>query len=338
MAEVRVKLFSRDLQKNLFPENAFYKRSKVDPASNMESIDIPQAQSQAAAVIGNVQIAYDTAGNNLADADKLTAIKRINTLKNYVNQNFFVPPIVIDKNNQDGELSYSKQQEIREEMALELNTQIANYAAVKWSPAAVARMFKTTGATTRLGEVVGGWAGAVKRATLDDIIGVKGLFQKMNLPAGRLYALPTPGFWQDIIKLPEFRDFEKTGFDTMLKQGTIGRWLGIDWFEPRWNELLGGNIFYDDNVPAVPVKIDYSTVVVGGRDTQVLVPNANTVSGVLFWHEKMVRRSEGNVHVYFKKDDPEYQADILSANVRFGSTSGRSDEKGVVALIETKVP
>ena len=338
MPEVRVKIFSRDLQKNLFPDNAFYKRSKKDAPSSAESIDIPQAQQQAAAVIGNVQIDYDNAGNNLAAADKLDPIKRINTLKTYANQNFFVPPVVIDKNNQDGELSYSKQQEIREEMSLELNTQVANYAAVKWSPATVARMVKTTGTATRTCEVVGGHAGQVKRAVLADILNVKGLFQKMNLPAGKLYALPTPAFWNDIMNIPEFRDFEKTGMDTLLKQGTIGRWLGIDWYEPRWNEGLGANIVYDDAVPATPVKIDYTPAVVGGRTVQVLVPNATSVGGVLFWHEKMVRRSEGNVNVYYDPNNPEYQADIISSNVRFGASSGRSDEKGVVALIETLVP
>ena len=149
MAEVRVKIFSRDLQKNLFPDNAFYKKSKKDAPSSAESIDIPQAQAQASAVIGNVQIAYDTAGNNLADADQLTVIKRINTLLTYANQNFFVPPIVIDKNNQDGELSYEKQSQIREEFAEELNTQVANYAGTKWAPTVAGNILKTTGTATR---------------------------------------------------------------------------------------------------------------------------------------------------------------------------------------------
>ena len=142
MAEVRVKIFSRDLQKNLFPDNGFYKASKKDAASKANSIDIPQAQSQARAKIGNVQIAYDTAGNNLSDADKLQAIKRVNTLLNYANQNFFIQPVIIDKNNQDGELSYEKQQEIREEFSDELNSQVANYAAVKWAPTQAGNIFK----------------------------------------------------------------------------------------------------------------------------------------------------------------------------------------------------
>lgn len=336
MAEVRVKIFSRDLQKNLFPDNQFFKKSKVDPASSAESIDIPQAQAQASAVIGNVQIAYDTAGNNLNDADKLTAIKRINTLLTYVNQNFFVPPIVIDKNNQDGELSYSKQVEIREEMSLELNTQVANYSAIKWSPSVVANMVKTTGSATRTSLVTGGYAGLVKRTTFQDILNVKKLFQKMNLPAGQIYALPTPEFWEDIMLIPEFRDFEKTGMTTLLKTGTIGRWLGINWFEPRHNESLNANILYDNTTPATPIKIDYTDAVVDGRTVKVIAPNANTVSGVLFWHEKMVRRSEGNANVYFRANDPEFQADILSCNVRYGASNGRSDEKGLVALVETR--
>ena len=173
MAEVRVKIFSKELQKNLFPDNAFFKRSKKDPASNAQSIDIPQAQSQTRAKIGNVQIGYDTAGNNLADADKLTAIKRINTLLNYQNQNFFVVPVVIDTNNQDGELSYSKQVEIREEFSEELNTQIANWAAVKWGPTVAGNILKTSDTATRTSLVIGGYNGLVKRISKQDLLNVE---------------------------------------------------------------------------------------------------------------------------------------------------------------------
>lgn len=335
MAEVRVKIFSRDLQKNLFPNNAFYKRSKKDGASMAQSIDIPQAQTQASAVIGNVQIGYDASGNNLDDADKLTVLKRINTLLNYANQNFFVPPIVIDKNNQDGELSYAKQVEIREEMALELNTVVANYAAVKWAPSIAGNMVKTSGTATRVGQVVGGYAGNVKRTAYADILEVKKRFQKMNLPAGKIFALPTPEFWEDILLIPEFADYNKTGLVAMAKDGVIGSWLGIQWMEARHNDKINANILYDEAVPAVPVKIDYVDAVVDGRTVKVITPNATTVSGCLFWHEKMVRRSEGNVNVYFDPNNAEYQADILSSNVRFGASNGRADEKGIIALVET---
>ena len=338
MAEVRVKVFSRDLQKNLFPDNAFYKKSKLDSASSAESIEIPQAGAHVKASIGNVQIDYDNAANNLSDADKLQALKRINDKKIYTNQNFFVPPVVIDKNNQDGELTYEKRSEIQEEFALELNTQIANYAAVNWAPTLSGNILQTSGTETRTGLVTGGLAADVKRTTFQDILAVKKAFQKMNLPGGgNVYALPTPEFWEDIMLIPEFRDFEKTGMQTLLKNGTIGRWLGITWMEPRHNSELNANILYDMATPATPTKVDYQTVQVGGRDLLQITPTTTTVSGILFWHDKMVRRSEGRNNVYFRNNDPEYQADILSSNVRFGATSSRADEKGIIALVESPV-
>ena len=336
MAEVRIKVFKRDLQKNLFPDNAFYKKSKVDGASSAESIEIPQAESPVKAVIGNVQVNYDDVANNLTAANKLEAVKRINSKKTYENQNIFVPPVIIDKNNEDGELSYEKRAEIQEEFALELNTQVANYAAERWAPTNINRITGTTGTETRLGLVTGGLPGPVKRATYKDLLRVKKFFQKMNLPkGGKIYALPTSEFWEDIMLMEEFRSFEKTGLVTLLKDGTIGKWLGITWMEPRNNEDLGANIIYDYADPANPVKVSYESVIVGGRNVLQIAPTATTVSGVLFWHERMVRRSEGRVNGYFRKDDPFYQADILSSNVRFGATSSRADEKGVVALIET---
>lgn len=337
MAEVRIKIFSRDLQKNLFPDNAFFKRSKKDPSSNALSIDIPQAQGQARAKIGNVQIDYDTAGDNLTAADKLTAIKRINTLLNYPNQNFFVVPVIIDKNNQDGELSYDKLQQIREEMAEELNTQIANWAAVKWGPTVAGNILKTTGATTRTSLIVGGYNGLVKRITFQDLLNVRKEAMKQQKMGGRWYVLPTPEQWEDIMLIPEFRDFEKTGNQTLLKAGVIGTWLNMTWLEPRQNDDLEANIIYDTTVPTAPTKVDYIGAVDGdGRTIETLTATANSVSAVLFWNDRMVRRSEGRNNAFFRANDPEFQADIISANVRFGASFGRSDNKGVIALVETR--
>ncbi|MCK4499990.1 hypothetical protein KAU11_05790, partial [Candidatus Babeliales bacterium] len=326
MAEVRVKIFSKDLQKNLFPDNAFYKRSKKDPASSANSIDIPQSQSQARAKIGNVQIDYDTAGNNLSDADSLTAIKRINTLLNYINQNFFVPPVIIDKNNQDGELSYEKQAQIREEFADEINTQVANYAGVKWAPTVAGNILKTTGTATRTSLVVGGYAGLVKRIVKQDLLNLAKAAKKQQKMGGKWYILPTVEQWEDIMLIPDFVDFEKTGNQTMLKNGVIGTWLGFQWLEPRQNDDLEANVIYDTVVPAAPTKVDYiGAVDADGRTIFAVTPTVTSVSALLAWNDKMVRRSEGTVKSYFTKDDPLYQADILSANVRFGASFGRSD-------------
>jgi hypothetical protein len=337
MAEVRVKIFSRDLQKNLFPDNAFYKRSKKDPASNASSIDIPQAQGQARAKIGNVQIDYDTAGDNLTDADKLTAIKRINTLLNYPNQNFFIVPVIIDKNNEDGELSYDKQKEIREEFADELNTNVANYAAVKWGPTQAGNILKTTGTATRTSLVVGGYNGLVKRIVKQDLLTLKKTAMKQQKMGGKWYVLPTPEQWEDIMLLDDFVSFEKTGDQTLLRKGIIGTWLGFTWLEPRQNDDLEANIIYDTTTPSAPTKVDYAGAVDGdGRTIFSVTPTANSVSALLCWNDKMVRRSEGVNNVYFRKDDPLYQADILSTNVRFGASVSRNDNKGVLVLVETR--
>lgn len=338
MAEVRIKIFSRDLQKNLFPDNAFYKRSKVDPASSATSIDIPQAQAQARAKIGNVQIDYDNPANNLTDASKMTAIKRVNTLLNYVNQNFYVPPIVIDENNQDGELSYSKQQEIREEMSDELNTQVANWAAVNWAPTQAGNIISTTGTDTRTSLVTGGYNGLVKRISYQDLLNLKVKAMKQQKMGGKWFILPTPEQWEDIMLIPEFRDFEKTGRETLLKEGVIGTWLGFTWLDPRQNDDLEANVIYDTTTPATPTKVDYAASVEGGtgRTIYTLTPTANSCSALLAWNDRMVRRSEGNVNVYYRKDDPLYQADVLSANVRFGASFSRADNKGVLVLVETR--
>ena len=154
---------------------------------------------------------------------------------------------------------------------------------------------------------------------------------------GKWHILPTVEQWEDVMLIPDFVDFEKTGNETMLKKGIIGTWLGFQWHEPRQNDDLEANVIYDTTTPSAPTKVDYAGAVDGdGRTIYAVTPTTNSVSALLVWNDKMVRRSEGMNNVYFRKDDPEYQADILSANVRFGASFSRTDNKGVIALVETR--
>ena len=341
MSEVRIARFNRDIQKNLFPINDFYKKSIVDPASTAETIEIPQALAHQKAFIGDVQLDYNNPANNLTDANALQVIKRVNTKKIYDNKNFVLSPTAVDKNNQDGELSYNKMGVIREEYANEFNTLTANYAAVQWAPTSVNRVFLTTGTQARENGVVNGYVGNVKRLTKEDLINVRKEFMKQNLMNGagvanvKIWALITPEQWEDIMLIPELVDFEKTGNETMLKKGVIGKWLNIWFVTPRYNEDAGGNIFYDVADPQNPTKLEYTTVArPDGGTSEVLQPTANTVGGALFWHEKHVRRSEGRVNTYYDPNNVRYQADLISSNLRFGATISRLDEKGVIALID----
>ena len=51
----------------------------------------------------------------------------------------------------------------------------------------------------------------------------------------------------------------------------------------------------------------------------------------------MVRHAEGNAKTYIDRDKPEYLGTILNSKVRFGATKNRTDEKGVVTLVEAAV-
>jgi hypothetical protein len=55
---------------------------------------------------------------------------------------------------------------------------------------------------------------------------------------------------------------------------------------------------------------------------------------VIAWADNYVRRAEGSVKVYTDIDNPLYLGSIFNAAVRAGGTAGRTDEKGVYALIQ----
>ena len=57
--------------------------------------------------------------------------------------------------------------------------------------------------------------------------------------------------------------------------------------------------------------------------------------GILAWADNCVRRAEGNVKMYADMDNPLYLGSIFNASVRAGAMIGRTDSKGVYALVQT---
>jgi hypothetical protein len=117
-------------------------------------------------------------------------------------------------------------------------------------------------------------------------------------------------------------DYDKTGNESRLKEGFIGKLLGFEIME-RWNETLGS------------VGVHYSATNVKKDNGDVAVTDS---PAAIFWNSSYTRHGEGNAHTSINRDKAEYLGGtVMSSTVRFGATISRPDEKGVIALVEDNV-
>ena len=334
MADVRITVFQKMLEKQLFPDNAFYKKSKNAGQPNAKSIEIPQSTGNSEPVLGGVTSGYYDEANNETAATALAPVIRVNDVKTYSNTIIRPPVPYVFETLQEVELSYNKASQIAEEQADNMNTAIANYLAIAWAPAVLANgnIIATTGLNNAATPVeqqrtssvqTGGYTGLVKRFAYADLMAASLAIQRQNISRGTWYCLITPEQWDDIKRIENIVDFEKTGMETMLKKGNIGQWGAITFLDPRQNDRWNANVLYDTTSDAVPLAY-------GGA------LNVNCLSALLFFNDKYVERNEGGTRFFSRKNDPIYMGDIAQWGARVGGTSRRLDEKGVLAVYEAK--
>jgi len=329
MAEVRLIVFQKMLEKKLFPDNTFLKYSKNAGQPSAKSIEIPQSTGGAESVIGGVNADYYDETSNLDNATALTPVIRVNDKKTYSNIIMRPPNPIVFETLQDEELTYNKANQVAEEETDELNTGIANYVLTQWQPTVQANIIPTTGLDkagteqqrTAATGAVGGYATLVKKFAYADLMALEKAIKKQNLTGGSWYALPTVELWDDLKQIVEIVDYEKTGNETMLKKGIVGKWGSVNFLDPRQNDRWEANVMYD--LTSTPVGVAYGGAL-----------NANCVSALMVWNDKYVERNQGGIKFFSRKNDPVYMGDLVNWGVRVGGTSRRLDEKGVIAVYE----
>ena len=236
---------------------------------------------------------------------------------------------------QEAQLSYNKAAALASSQAENINTAVHNYALTQWAQDTSAYVLPTTGKTkdgvTTVRSAEGttgaksGYDGNVYRFGYEDMLTLMETAKKQNIQGGQWYVLPTVEMWSDILRIEELVSYEKTGNETMLKSGVIGRWGDFMFLNPRQNDRWNANVLYDITTPTAPSVVAYGGAL-----------NANCVSGLIAWNSKYVERNPGTVKFFSRKDDPVYMGDIVNWGVRFGASKRRSDGRGVIGFYEAK--
>lgn len=310
MAEIRPIKFSSELQKELFPDNAFYKKSisETGIGIDVETVQIPQA-----AAAGSV-------GVGVPGTLPLTITERTDDIKSYSVQQLYMnePQLITDEN--EIVTNYNKRMDIISAMAMAINSKAADIAATEWGANLAANLVRTTDTAVRPTDVVGA-TGNRKRISYTDLVNINGAMNKMNAPVGKWYGLLTAGMIDDLFLLDKLNEADKAQI-AIIRTGKIGTIFGISFMMRVNNQLGHAGVLYDNT--ATPVK----------KALGAAVAATDNAAG-LIWHERLVRHAEGNAKSYIDRDKPEYLGTIVNSKVRFGAAFNRTDEVGIISLVES---
>src|SRR4030042_337223 len=305
MAQISTTVYSRELQKQPFPDNSFYKKSisETGLAADAATFEIPN--------LGSVSEAKEDAPTVLplpvvkSDDSKVTGTMKL----------LYCSPIVVE-NEEEIVMNYSKRQNKQLQQAASLNQKAGDYTAYQWLPTLAANIVESTG-TARATNVTG-LTGNRKALTKADILGVYNKLLRMNVLSvpGAMYGVVTPDGYTDLLAIDDFVDYQKIGRADALALGVIGRICGIEILVRSKNGHIG----------ALLTSANARTKTITAASTNRPVN--------LFWHSGMVCHAESAVKTLINVDDPTYLGTVINSTVRFGAEKCREDQAGVVVIAE----
>lgn len=306
MAQISPKHFSKDLAVQIFPENVFYTKGFKDTAAgNVDSVDIPIAGAIGAAGAGHPAL-------------PVAITERTDDVKNYPLTQLYAAPVLI-KREEDIVLNYNKQLDVARAMGQSIATKAADYAINAWGATNATYIIKTTGSARATGLI--GATGNRKALTKADLLKVKQAALKMNIAQTGWIGVITPEQHDDLLNIAEFVDYEKTGRDSKLTEGFVGRLLGFE-FMIRWNDTTGSTGLHYTAAGAAKKAFDAAV-------------EATDCPAAIFFHPDYVRYAEAFPETIINRKPAGYLGGtIIEAVVRFGATQSRGDGKGVISLVE----
>jgi hypothetical protein len=298
--EALVTIFSSDIQKNLYAANEFYKGCKVDAgvASNAEKVQVPQSGARPGVNVNptSFPLALTTRTDNVVEYNLDLAA---------------TDPIHLQDVNLMM-LSYNKRMDVLQDHIDTLNDYVALKLMNVWCPTDANSILRTTG-TGNTGILAPSATGTRKEITVDDIRRVAAIFDRQNVPSTGRRMLVDADSKLELVRCPEFQDYNKTGIVGQFQTGSIGKIYGFDVYERSTTQLFAAN---------------------GVKKSIGAVAAATDNRGVLFFHPSFVRYAEGVVKVYSQLDVPTLLGSVFNAALRVGGTISRTDNKGVAVLAQ----
>jgi hypothetical protein len=218
---------------------------------------------------------------------------------------------------------FSKRANELKKHAKAMETQYTDKILYNWAlPVSVTGSFvETTGAAAAV--LNGNMTGTRKVMTRDDVIKAKTILAKQEVDTDNLVMLMDTAMYYNVYELDEFILYTSTGSKDpagINQNGAIGSIFGMQVF------VRNGGTFYGKtlNVKQSYLNSD-GTRYKGAADDNL---------SVMIWNPAYVRYSFGDEKTYTEIDSPVYQGSVFSTKLRCGAARSRSDNKGVVMIVQ----
>lgn len=302
---LQVEIWHKAIVGNLFADNSFLSKAfNADDYVDGKMVHIPNAGRPSKTEKNRVNVPAE-------------AKKRVDKDVEYIMNEFTTDPIYIP-HAETVELSYNKRESAISEDKAVLHETVANDILLSWSPTKAGSIIRTSGSA--VATHLTGSTGFRKAITVADIFRVMTLFNSKNVPLEGRYALLDAQMYTQLLNSMTDKDSIAFHAAADVANGVIGKLATFN-FMLRSKAL----IYKADDTPMEWLVDDED-------DPQTF--NATDNAGALFWYEKYVCRSLGEVKMYGSEDNPLYYGDIYSFLLRAGGKIMRSDGKGVVAMVQ----
>jgi len=156
--------------------------------------------------------------------------------------------------------------------------------------------------------------------TLADIAAAKGILDAQNVPAnGRVLVMPSDIYNGQLLAIQDIYQAQSYG-SSALPSGVVNRIHGFDII------LRPSVVVYDNSGTPALKAVDAD----GTPTTEATTDNM----ACLAFHPSFVCKALGTTDVFYDEDKPEYYGSIFSALVMHGAAKLRTDQKGIVAIVQ----
>lgn len=303
---IEKEIWISDIQENLFAGNEFVKKG-LDHSQwiSNKTVHIPQAGANPAVSKNRSSL-------------PATVAQRTDTDLTYSMAEYTTDPILVT-NIEELQVNYAKRSSVLSQHIATLGDVIGNSTAHAWAPAGAGTFRKTTGSA--VSSALAPSATSTRLAiTLADIAAAAGMLDKQNVPrAGRILLMPSDIYNGQLLAIADAYQAQSYG-QSALPTGVIARMFGFEIM------LRPSVVVYDNTATPVLKAIDAD----GTPTTEATTDNM----ACLAFHPSFVCQAVGDTKVFYEENSPLYYGNILDALQMFGAAKLRTDQKGIVAIVQ----
>jgi hypothetical protein len=305
-------VWSAQIQENLYMGNEFMKKA-TDHSMwvKYKTVHVPQAGSTST-VEQNRTVFPATIGS------------RTDSELTYSLNQYTADPILI-QNIEELQISYNKRASILFNMMSQLQFVVSTQTLYAWAPSGASRIVQTTGSTSANNLPHSTATGTRKMTTIQDITRLKAILDADNIPqAGRILLVPQYMYNTDLLNIAGIVQAYQFG-TAIAPEGVVARLMGFD-------IMIRSEVLVYDNTGTPVLKA------INGDGSLTSAAATDQGAGIAF-HPSYVCHALGSITPYYNAGSngnglPEYYGSIFSAEVMHGASKLRTDQKGIVALVQ----